>query len=92
MGTDLDSDRVKEKRADKWGEKKKKLLYEDLGGLSCILLLVDKGRKGDTFPQVSVLCVNICACERSSVRARKHIYLCIKLGILCIMDFAHHTF
>ena len=26
MGTDLDSDRVKEKRADKWGEKKKKLL------------------------------------------------------------------
>ncbi len=62
-------------------EKKKKLLYEDLGGLSCILLLVDKGRKGDTFPQVSVLCVQICACERSSVRARKHIYLCIKLGI-----------
>lgn len=60
-------------------EKKKKLLYEDLGGLSCILLLVDKGRKGDTFPQVSVLCVNICACERSSVRTRKHIYLCIKL-------------
>jgi hypothetical protein len=73
-------------------EKKKKLLYEDLGGLSCILLLVDKGRKGDTFPQVSVLCVKICACERSSVRARKHIYLCIKLGIICSMDFAHHTF
>lgn len=36
---------------------KKDLLYDDLEGLPCILLLVDKGRKGDTFPQVRIFCL-----------------------------------
>lgn len=30
--------------------KKSGLLYEDLFGLPCLLLLCEKGRMGDTFP------------------------------------------
>ena len=38
-------------RLDDLATRKSGLLYEELLGVPCILILVEKGRMGDTFPQ-----------------------------------------